>query len=178
MRVSPSCRDKGRMWGRVGAWCLSWWQRDPLSSVRQDGRTPTRTSTRPPHPLHPAPCPYRTRDAHFPIRLSTIIRTLGTQAFRWCNYPIRLSTIIRTLGRKHLNRDDYPIRPSKFIRGKGGEGWWGGPLWSPAVPLHTVFHRLIALAIKLTRSYNGISRYLWPGFPGQFKFDRYSRYHR
>src|SRR5713101_1431090 len=23
------CRDKGRMWGRVGAWCLSWWQRDP-----------------------------------------------------------------------------------------------------------------------------------------------------
>ncbi len=25
-----SCRDKGRMWGRVGAWCLSWWQRAPL----------------------------------------------------------------------------------------------------------------------------------------------------
>src|SRR5258707_12547091 len=23
-------RDKGRMWGRVGAWCLSWWQRDPV----------------------------------------------------------------------------------------------------------------------------------------------------
>src|SRR5438132_10110487 len=45
-------------------------------SVRQDGRTPTRTSTRPPHPPHPAPCPYRTRDAHFPIRLSNLIRTL------------------------------------------------------------------------------------------------------
>ena|SRR6266851_2868645 len=44
-------------------------------SVRQDGRTRTRTSTRPPHPLHPTPCPYRTRDAHFPIRLSNIIRT-------------------------------------------------------------------------------------------------------
>src|SRR5712692_2038389 len=29
--------------------------------VEQTGRTPTRTSTRPPHPLHPAPCPYRTR---------------------------------------------------------------------------------------------------------------------
>jgi len=28
--------------------------------VEQQGRTPTRTSTRPPHPLHPAPCPYRT----------------------------------------------------------------------------------------------------------------------
>jgi hypothetical protein len=30
-------------------------------SVRHDGRTSTRTSTRPPHPLHPAPCPYRTK---------------------------------------------------------------------------------------------------------------------
>src|SRR6266851_9418020 len=56
------------MWEQVR--CLSSWQRDPLSSVRQDGRTPTRTSTRPPHPPHPAPCPYRTRDAHFSIRLS------------------------------------------------------------------------------------------------------------
>ena len=44
---------------------------DPL-----DHLTPTRTSTRPPHPLHPAPCPYRTQDAHFPIRLSNIIRVL------------------------------------------------------------------------------------------------------
>src|SRR5713101_2891024 len=44
---------------------------DPL-----DHLTPTRTSTRPPHPLHPAPCPYRTQDAHFPIRSSNIIRVL------------------------------------------------------------------------------------------------------
>ena len=44
-------------------------------------------------------------------------------------------------------------------------------------PLHTVFHRLIALAIKLTRRYNGISRDLWPRFPDQYKFDRYSKYH-
>src|SRR6266446_8386199 len=58
-------------------------------SVRQDGRTRTRTSTRPPHPLHPAPCPYRTRDAHVPIRLSNIIRTLGTQDGR---PPTRTST--------------------------------------------------------------------------------------
>src|SRR5713226_5327132 len=28
-----SCRDKGRMWGRVGAWCLSWWQRDPVGTA-------------------------------------------------------------------------------------------------------------------------------------------------
>src|SRR5712692_3596394 len=66
--------------------------------VEQTGRTPTRTSTRPPHPLHPAPCPYRTRDAPFSIRLSNIIRTLGTQAFRWCNYPIRLSPFCRDKG--------------------------------------------------------------------------------
>src|SRR5258708_2250020 len=29
----PSCRDKGRMWGREGAWCLSWWQRDPSGTA-------------------------------------------------------------------------------------------------------------------------------------------------
>src|SRR5713226_4197665 len=28
-----SCRDKGRMWGREGAWCLSWWQRDPVGTA-------------------------------------------------------------------------------------------------------------------------------------------------
>src|SRR5438128_12480196 len=80
----PSCRDKGRLWGRVG--CLSWWQREPVGTAWSNqvapqrgqapgplihstpplvptgswvARTPTGTSTRPPHPLHPAPCPYR-----------------------------------------------------------------------------------------------------------------------
>src|SRR6266851_1582849 len=28
-----SCRDKGRMWGRVGASCLSWWQRAPVGTA-------------------------------------------------------------------------------------------------------------------------------------------------
>src|SRR5260370_25093574 len=28
-----SCRDKGWMWGRVGALCLSWWQRDPVGTL-------------------------------------------------------------------------------------------------------------------------------------------------
>src|SRR5258708_28184866 len=28
-----SCRDKGWMWGRVGAWCLSCWQRDPVGTA-------------------------------------------------------------------------------------------------------------------------------------------------
>src|SRR6266446_10636562 len=28
-----SCRDKGRMWGRVGAWCLSSRQRAPVGTA-------------------------------------------------------------------------------------------------------------------------------------------------
>src|SRR6266851_3962895 len=48
--------------------------------VEQIGRTPTRTSTRPPHPLHPAPCPYR---------------TLGRKHLNGYDYPIRSSTFIR-----------------------------------------------------------------------------------
>jgi hypothetical protein len=55
------------------------------SSVRQDGHTPTRTSTRPlPFPTS-APCPYRTagtrtsHEPHSPIRLSKIIR-MGQRA--------------------------------------------------------------------------------------------------
>ncbi len=56
---------------------------------------------------------------------------------------------------------------------RGREGLYG----RPSSLLHTVFHRLITLAIKLTRRYNGISRDLWPRFPDQYKFDRYSRYH-
>src|SRR5258706_14826596 len=46
--------------------------------VEQPGRTPTRTSTRPPHPLHPAPCPYRTRDASSKERRSERHRSLST----------------------------------------------------------------------------------------------------
>src|SRR5216684_2271746 len=49
-------------------------------SVRQDGRTPTRTSTRPPHPLHPAPCPYR---------------TLGRKHLNGYDSPIRSATFSR-----------------------------------------------------------------------------------
>ena len=46
-------------------------------SVRPDGHTPTRTSTRPPHPPNPSPCPYRRErlPPHFCIRLANIIRT-------------------------------------------------------------------------------------------------------
>src|SRR5712692_797769 len=48
--------------------------------VEQTGRTPTRTSTRPPHPLHPTPCPYR---------------TLGRKHLTGYDSPIRSSTFMR-----------------------------------------------------------------------------------
>src|SRR5713101_2252199 len=38
----PSCRDKGRMRGRVGAWCLSWWQRDPVGTAWSNQVAPQR----------------------------------------------------------------------------------------------------------------------------------------
>ncbi len=49
-----------------------------LGSVRHDGRTATRTSTRPPPVPTSAPCPYRPEggvSSDFPLRLSKIIRT-------------------------------------------------------------------------------------------------------
>src|SRR5258707_10985516 len=47
--------------------------------VEQTGRTPTRTSTRPPHSRHPAPCPYR---------------TLGRKHLNGYDSPIRSSKFI------------------------------------------------------------------------------------
>src|SRR5260221_8111779 len=111
--------------------------------VEQTGRPPTRTSTRPPHPLHPAPCPYRTRDAPFSIRLSNIIRMLGTQAFRWCNYPIRLSPFSRDKGRmwgrvgawclSWWQREPVGISWSKQIAPQRGQA--PGPLIHSTPPL-------------------------------------------
>ena len=37
-----SCRDKGRMWGRVGAWCLSCWQRDAVGTAWSNQVAPQR----------------------------------------------------------------------------------------------------------------------------------------
>src|SRR5229473_2280571 len=144
IRLSPFCRDKGWIWGRVGALCLSLVAtRSSGDCVEQTGRTPTRTSTRPPHPLHPAPCPYRTRDAPFSIRLSNIIRTLGTQAFRWCNYPIRLSPFCRDKGwiwgrvgawcLSWWQRDPVGISWSKQVAPQPGQA--PGPLIHSTPPL-------------------------------------------
>src|SRR6266851_1530055 len=38
-RPPPSCRDKGWMWSRVGAWCLSWWH-DEWSGLHEANRSP------------------------------------------------------------------------------------------------------------------------------------------
>jgi len=52
--------------------------------VEQTGRTPTRTSTRPPHPHYPAPCPYRTLGRELQLVAhpvgSTFTRTLSIYA--------------------------------------------------------------------------------------------------
>src|SRR5216683_7384814 len=70
-----SCRDKGRGGVDEEAWCLSWLGCD-LCAPRSPplDRVATRTSTRPPPCPTSAPCPYRTGNAHSPIRSSTFIR--------------------------------------------------------------------------------------------------------
>src|SRR5216683_8167738 len=45
-----SCRDKGRMWGRVGALCLSWWLRGANRSHPNEDKHKAPSST-PPRPL-------------------------------------------------------------------------------------------------------------------------------
>src|SRR5216684_8351605 len=65
-----------------------------LGCVRPTGLLPTRTSTRPPHPPHCAPCPYRTQDAPSPIRSAPFSRRLGRKRPNGDDYPIRLATFI------------------------------------------------------------------------------------
>src|SRR6266849_11182752 len=55
MRASPAfCRDKGRMRRWVGAWCLSWWQRDPLGTAWSTQAAPQRGQAQGPL-IHPTP---------------------------------------------------------------------------------------------------------------------------
>src|SRR5260370_9782788 len=59
-------RPVGTRGGRgagLGACAGSAGLRRGLGCVRPTGLLPTRTSTRPPHPPHSAPCPYRMQDA-------------------------------------------------------------------------------------------------------------------
>src|SRR6266849_3499965 len=84
---------------------------DPL-----DHLTRTRTSTRPPHPPHPTPCPYRTAYVSCCIRSAKFIRMQDAPS------PLRSAPFIRRLGRKRPNGDDYPIQLAKFIRGTPKDG--------------------------------------------------------
>ncbi len=69
-----SCRDKGRGGVDEGAWCLSSLGCDLFAPRNpQMDRVATRTSTRPPPCSTSAPCPYRTGNAHSPIRSSKFI---------------------------------------------------------------------------------------------------------
>src|SRR5712692_9090753 len=87
--------------------CLSWWLTMDLGSVRPPGLIPTRTSTRPPHPPHSAPCPYRMQDAPFPIRSATFIRRLGRKRPNGYDYPIRLAKFIRGLSEAERSAYQY-----------------------------------------------------------------------
>src|SRR5713101_294207 len=54
-RPPPSCRDKGRMWGRVGALCLSWWH-DEWSGFPEANRPVSSPPGQAQGPLiHPTP---------------------------------------------------------------------------------------------------------------------------
>src|SRR6266851_4838505 len=72
-------------------------------SVRQDGRTPTRTSTRPPHPHYPAPCPYR---------------TLGRKHLNGDDSPIRSSTFIRGLSEAKRSASQYSVPTADYVLSK------------------------------------------------------------
>ena len=99
-------------------------------SVRPDGRTPTRTSTRPPHPPNPTPCPYRTRagvSRHSPVGRQTssgrgqafpVIPPLVGKHYqdegrRFPSFPRWSANIIKA--GVDVSRDS-PIRLAKFIK--------------------------------------------------------------
>src|SRR5229473_6311901 len=81
-----------------------------LGSVRPTGLIPTRTSTRPPHPPHPTPCPYRMQDAPSPIRSAPFIRRRGRKRPNGYDYPIQLAKFIRArpAGDEELSRSFEP----------------------------------------------------------------------
>ena len=104
--ISRNCRDKGRMWGGCGGLVLVLVRmRSRRHGVGGKGQTtPPRTSTRPPHPLHTSPCPYRTRTPPPP-------------------FP-------HSVGKVHQDEDaptlHYLIRWSQFIRGGDAVAMHGG----------------------------------------------------
>src|SRR5712692_5904996 len=84
--LPPSCRDKGWTWRRVGAWCLSWWQRE-WSGLREANRSP------PHEDKHKAPSstllrPLSLQDAGrpFPDSVGNIHQDPGPQAPQWIGF--------------------------------------------------------------------------------------------
>src|SRR5260221_7822797 len=107
-------------WGRVGTrgGCgAGWGQGDPVGTAwSKQVRTPTRTSTRPPHPLHPAPCPYRTLGRKHlngddsPIRLSKIHQALDHDGPIFCYLETNL--LVETCRDPH-QKDHHKARGSR-----------------------------------------------------------------
>src|SRR5713101_2787313 len=68
-----SCRDKGRMWGRVGALCLSWWQRDPLGFRRAPRSHPNQDKHKAPSSTPPRPLSLQDAGGHFLLFPSSVV---------------------------------------------------------------------------------------------------------
>src|SRR5712692_1384974 len=75
--------------------------------VTPPGLLPTRTSTRPPHPPHSAPCPYRMQDTPSPLRSAPFIRRLVRKRPNGYDYPIRLAKFIRGLSEAERSAYQY-----------------------------------------------------------------------
>jgi hypothetical protein len=58
MHMSPSCRDKGWMRGREGAWCLSWWPDAASWGGEARGSHPDEDRHQAPASAPLLPCPY------------------------------------------------------------------------------------------------------------------------
>src|SRR5712692_4830191 len=113
----PSCRDNGRMWGRVGALCLSWSECDSVVVSRwawPDHPAPDKHKA----PSSALPHPLSLQDAgaaSVPTRMIPLFGCQKSSGGRGCQRPaksdshIRLSKFIRS----HAN---YPKRLAKFVR--------------------------------------------------------------
>src|SRR5581483_1327075 len=95
--VPAFCRDKGRMWRGVGAWCLSLWQCDSLGF--REGQEPDR----PTPDKHKAPA----SSPLIPLSLHNEDAPTFIPPFGWqtSSEPGRLFHTITIFGRQHSSGD-------------------------------------------------------------------------
>ena|SRR6266446_3774399 len=83
----PSCRDKGRMRGRVGAWCLSWWLFDSLGFREARWSHPNEDKHQAPSSTPPHPLSLQDTGHTFPDSIVKHHQDPGTQASQWIGLP-------------------------------------------------------------------------------------------